>query len=134
MLFLLYFMHISFLHKISHFVFPDIYISFFRIYSYFCYPTIAKFFLFYIGGFFIRKHSMYFARYCKSIIAPSLFLFVISAYFFQWGDMPSFMKVGVNSFYGIVYNTCVAAFAIVGFMALFQSYFDRHLIISKLGG
>ena len=25
-------MHISFLHKISHFVFPDMYISFFRIY------------------------------------------------------------------------------------------------------
>ena len=33
MLFLLYFMHISFLHKIVHFVFPDIYISFFRIYK-----------------------------------------------------------------------------------------------------
>lgn len=105
-----------------------------RKFSYFCYPTIAKFFLFYIGGFFIRKHSMFFARYRKSIITPSLFLFVISAYFFQWGDIPSFMKVGVNSFYGIVYNTCVAAFAIVGFMALFQSYFDGHLIISKLGG
>lgn len=105
-----------------------------RKYSYFAYPTIAKFYLYYIVGFYVRKHDDFFSRYGKCMMFPALLLFVVSAYFFQLGHMPSFLSGCTNPFYGILFNACVAVFAIVGFVEVFKCCFDKHMFLSRLGG
>lgn len=104
------------------------------IFRSFGYPIIAKFFLYYCLGFYLRKHFSFQNR--KSIlIYGTLGVFMILAYFCMQGSVPSFMPSDSSIVYRYVYNTIVALMGIMAFMFLFANKLDGHrLFLTKMGG
>lgn len=103
-----------------------------RAFNYFCYPTIAKFYLFYIAGFYLRKYSNCFDRWDKYIIIPSFLLFLTMFILFHQNKSSFYINWGVIN--DLVCKIFLPMIAIIGFISLFKTQFCNRLIISKLGG
>lgn len=107
-----------------------------RKFDLFCYSTIAKFFIYYILGFYSRKYirsANINIEKCSIIGLSSLVVFLVLGFFSTQSGAPSFMPSASSALYGQVYNLVVSLIAITSMLLLFRLYLDKYLTISKLG-
>lgn len=100
----------------------------------FCLPTIGKFYLFYVLGFYCRKYSSNLeGKEKKCVLVLLLAIFLILGYFSMQGAPPTFMSSNSNALYGKLYNTIVSLFAIAGFVVMFKKGFNKSSVLCKIG-
>lgn len=108
-----------------------------RMYEFFCYPTIAKFFIYYVLGFYSRKYvyMFYVSKKNRTRFAFVCFLiFLVLGYYCTQAGVPSFLPSTSRALYGQLYNLFVSTLAIIALMLLFDLYFYKCSAINKLGG
>lgn len=108
-----------------------------RKFDLFCYPTIAKFYVYYIIGFYSKKHIKIISlkkRTCKYLAFVTLVLFLVFGYYSSQTGAPTFLPSNSSIIYGQVYNLGISFLAIISFMLLFEMYFYKELILTKMGG
>lgn len=100
----------------------------------FGYPIIAKYFVYYVLGFYLRPYVS-FEKRNNLLCYGALIVFLLLAFFCMQDAAPSFMPTGSSIVYRYVYNTIVALSGILAFMLLFANNADKGLsLFTKLGG
>lgn len=100
----------------------------------FGYPIIAKYFVYYVLGFYLRPYVSFENRN-NLLCYGALMAFMFLAFFCMQDAVPSFMPPGSSIAYRYAYNTIVAISGIMAFMLLFANRTGRVVsLITKLGG